>query len=925
MVSWWPAEGNGNDIAGSNPGTVSGVSYTAGEVGQAFNFNGTNGSVFIPASSSLNVGLNNGLTIECWIKPGDLSVRHPLVEWNNSSTFGVHFYVSQEWGGAGGPGNLFANITDTGAGWHPVFTGPGVLNTNNWQHVAVTYDKTSGLGKLYLNGTQVASANLGSFTPETSYNLYFGRRASPEVVAPYVGGMDEVSVYSRALGAGEIQTIYNAGSLGKCQPAVAPFIITQPASQTVNVGGNATFSVVAGGTPPLSYQWRFGGTLLSGATGSSLSLSNVQLSDAGTYSVAVSNAFGSVLSTNATLTVNQAVCTNAPAGIVSWWPAEGNGNDIAGSNPGTVTGVSYSAGEVGQAFNFNGTNGSVFIPASSSLNVGLGNGLTIECWIKPGDLSVRHPLVEWNNGSTFGVHFYVSQEWGGAGGPGNLFANITDTGAGWHPVFTGPGVLNTNNWQHVAVTYDKTSGLGKLYLNGTEVASANLGSFTPETSYNLYFGRRASPEAVAPYVGGMDEVSVYSRALGAGEIQTIYNAGSLGKCQNGGVAPFITTQPASQTVNVGANVTFSVVAGGTPPLSYQWRFGGTNLSGATSSSLILSNVQTSAAGVYSVVVSNAFGAAISSNASLTVNSGCASVPTGIVSWWPAEGNGNDIAGGHTGTLSGVTYSVGEVGQSFNFNTSTGSVFVAASPGLNVGVSNGFTVECWIKPTDFTPLHPLVEWNNGSTFGVHFYHSTSWFGDDIQGNLLANIVDTSGGYHAVYSAAGVLSSNTFQHVALTYDKASGLGKLYVNGVEVANMSLGSFTPQTSYNLYLGRRASGGVPSYSGLMDEVSIYNRALTQGEIHSIYDAGSFGKCHSSGLAVAEAPVGTMMIPKAVVGGLQVSFKGVPGREYEIQRAPNINGPWTTLTTILVGSNGVGSYADTDAPPIKAFYRNVIR
>jgi hypothetical protein len=150
-------------------------------------------------------------------------------------------------------------------------------------------------------------------------------------------------------------------------------------------------------------------------------------------------------------------------------------------------------------------------------------------------------------------------------------------------------------------------------------------------------------------------------------------------------------------------------------------------------------------------------------------------------------------------------------------------------------------------------------------------------------------------------------------------------LYVNGVEVASANLGSFTPQTSYNLYLGRRASGGVPSYSGLLDEGSLYNRALSQAEIQSIYSAGSFGKCHGSGLTVVETPVGTMMVPKAAAGGLQVSFKGIPGREYEIQRAPNINGPWTTLATVSVGSNGIGFYADTDAPPTKAFYRNVIR
>jgi hypothetical protein len=68
-----------------------------------------------------------------------------------------------------------------------------------------------------------------------------------------------------------------------------------------------------------------------------------------------------------------------------------------------------------------------------------------------------------------------------------------------------------------------------------------------------------------------------------------------------------------------------------------------------------------------------------------------------------------------------------------------------------------------------------------------------------------------------------------------------------------------------------------------------------------------------------------MMIPKAVAGGFQVSFKGIPGREYEIQRALNVSGPWTTLTTVFVAPNGIGFYADTEAPPSKAFYRNVIR
>jgi hypothetical protein len=82
-----------------------------------------------------------------------------------------------------------------------------------------------------------------------------------------------------------------------------PSIISQPANQTVTVGGSATFSVMAGGSPPLSYQWNFNGTNISGATDSTLTLNNVQASQAGNYTVLVTNAFGSVLSSNVVLTI----------------------------------------------------------------------------------------------------------------------------------------------------------------------------------------------------------------------------------------------------------------------------------------------------------------------------------------------------------------------------------------------------------------------------------------------------------------------------------------------------------------------------------------------------------------------------------------------------------------------------------------------
>lgn len=84
------------------------------------------------------------------------------------------------------------------------------------------------------------------------------------------------------------------------------------------------------------------------------------------------------------------------------------------------------------------------------------------------------------------------------------------------------------------------------------------------------------------------------------------------------VAPAITTQPLSQTVTPGQTATFSVSATGTPTPTYQWKKGSDNITGATSATLTLSNVQTSHAGSYSVVVTNSLGSVTSSAANLSV-------------------------------------------------------------------------------------------------------------------------------------------------------------------------------------------------------------------------------------------------------------------------------------------------------------------
>jgi hypothetical protein len=85
--------------------------------------------------------------------------------------------------------------------------------------------------------------------------------------------------------------------------AVPPAIVTQPQDQSVSPGQPASFSVTATGTGPLSYQWNLNGVALPGATDSAAALTNAQLTDAGGYSVVVTNIAGSVTSSVALLTV----------------------------------------------------------------------------------------------------------------------------------------------------------------------------------------------------------------------------------------------------------------------------------------------------------------------------------------------------------------------------------------------------------------------------------------------------------------------------------------------------------------------------------------------------------------------------------------------------------------------------------------------
>ena len=214
-------------------------------------------------------------------------------------------------------------------------------------------------------------------------------------------------------------------------------------------------------------------------------------------------------------------------------------------------------------------------------------------------------------------------------------------------------------------------------------------------------------------------------------------------------------------------------------------------------------------------------------------------PPGLVALWSGESDARDSVGTNNGKLEGqIGFTTGQIGMAFNFLTPEDDVRIPASPTLDVAAGGSFTITAWIKPAEVTGAHSLLEWNTGdgvTYWGVHFFLDANAFNSG-PGSLYANLVDQSGAWHQIHSPPGVVTAGVFQFVALTYDKTSGLARIYCNGHAVAQQVLGSFIPNTRYDLFLGHRplTRGETSSYLGALDEVALFNRALSAAEIQAL-------------------------------------------------------------------------------------------
>ncbi len=237
---------------------------------------------------------------------------------------------------------------------------------------------------------------------------------------------------------------------------------------------------------------------------------------------------------------------------------------------------------------------------------------------------------------------------------------------------------------------------------------------------------------------------------------------------------------------------------------------------------------------------------------------CVTPPSGMVSWWPGDGNPNDIQDGNNGTLqNGATFTAGKVGQAFSFDGVDDYAQIPHNSSLDPGTGS-FTIDAWIKTTKATGSQIIVSKYECGQACPSFVARSLYFVTIKDGKLEATLRDTDESAPGIQVLDGVtfLSDGNFHHVVMLRDIAAGQLRLYVDGMLDASAALNAAADSAIKDddgepdpFLIGARFVGGTTSktefFSGVIDEVEFFNRALSASEIQSIVNAGSAGKCRT--------------------------------------------------------------------------------
>ncbi|WP_405575899.1 LamG-like jellyroll fold domain-containing protein [Winogradskyella sp. Asnod2-B02-A] len=791
-------------------------------INTTLDFDGTNDRVTIPYSASL--AFTTEFSVQAWIYPRANQYSRILTQYsasgNNSGEFVFDTYD-------GSNPTYLAN----GRGLRLVFTGTdggavissNVLNLNSWNHVAGTFN--NGVLKLYVNGIEVNSGNT-TFTsiPTSTINLAIGEDINVGAYEFFNGQIDELSIWNKALKPSEITSGYNKILEGTESGLAAYYDFEEGTGSSVLIDKSSNGNDGLLTNMDSNTDWV---TSAAPITMSSLTNDITSTSDAsGTYpegettiTWTATDANGNVSTLQQTINAGD---TEAPSITFS--------NPTDASITSCDTNVTISSPLVSDncaentALDFDGVDDYVSISNFPFLT-----DLTLEAWIKPiyianegyrsivskgavfdantnFDFGIRR---NWQNGN-YTLYFYVQNGTTISG----YALEINDT---------------PNSWTHVAASFDNATKMVKLFQDGSLLGSSVLLVSPTNGGQNLRIAHPASTDGQdEPFTGQIDEVRIWNRVLSETEI---------------------------------SNSNYNILSGSEPGLVAYYDF-----EEGTGSSVLIDKSSNGNDGVLTNMDSNTDWVTsvapitmVSLTNDITGTSDASSTyPDGetTITWTATDANGNTstlqqtINAGDTEAPS-ITFSdptdanitscdtnvtITSPLVSDNCSVNTALDFDGVNDYINLGSpllspSNGsqaHTVEMWVKTTPksaYTILFNQYGWNELYAYRSVFYIDTAANG--------GNLVFFKGSYVNIEGTTNLLD-NQWHHVAMVRE-ISGELSLYVDGV-VEAVGLDTY-PYSNTNSLIGGQALLSDNYYSGVMDEVRIWNTARTQTQITNSFNA----------------------------------------------------------------------------------------
>ncbi len=668
-----------------------------------------------------------------------------------------------------------------------------------------------------------------------------------------------------------------------------PAVLDPVLPATVYSGANATFRAVAAGVTPMVFQWQKNGANLadggnvSGANTASLSIRNVSTSDAGAYSVVVSNAIGAITSAPAALTVTapaagsyaEKIFANHP---VAYWRFNDHGdpstnyavaNDFVGGFSGVYGSAAYNA-MLGVA----GPNPAAF-PGFEPGNGALQTANADHAWV------IAPPLNLNTNTVTMMAWIYPTA-WSEPGSAGLIFARTSNNdvngldyqnndqlGYTWNGSastynFASRLVVPSNMWSFVALVLSPTNAVVYLYnangqLSATNTTTHTNALFAAPTLIGCDPSDTTTPRTRA-FIGSIDEAAVFNYCLSPLELYNLYKKG-LGLTYQ---PVSITRQPGSTALYQGRTARFSVTAVGDPTITYRWRKDGLDLaddariSGATTANLSISGLTAADAGNYQVVVANLSGPVTSAAATLTVVTPPAPLtayetalqaadPAGY--WRLNEAAGATYAydywGGNVATNENVTTGVAGP-QPADFvgfeSANTGGQYLTADTDTGVDYLNNaaqFTIVGWFNvPGMQTTRTGLFGQNDVAEFGFH--------GADASGAAQLGIWTSGGG--GAYLPQSLIVPGQWHFTAAVGDGSRVslylFWKDWSGAVQVAKASSDVTTTNYGASTFSFKIGGGGILDstgnyVTGSIDEVAVFKRALSGSELSGLFGAAT--------------------------------------------------------------------------------------